>query len=450
MKYLEAVDKIRGIEANYDLMSIKCNGISIWPLVRINLIDRLDERDLTMKDNGRKAAAIVLKTLFKHNPFAAFRRHKIWLFAGYERRKVIGGENVLRVSGAVVEAEPDTLVIEKPSHLQLNRCDAISPERHIISESWLLLLIHLFASILKITKQKIENEELLKAILEELNVDFDYKGSLRLLFAQKKVMSFLLHVLPNPKKVIIECPYTIMGYVWAFHNKDIHVVEMQHGVLNREHYAYNSYYHSNELYPDELWCFGDDEYQYLISNECHYCNIIKKTGLYFLELTNRFFVEDIFKEYRKNYDKIVLVAGQRGYEQIMASFTEEIAKEDKNSLFVYVPRTTEETVKITAENVIYTPRVNIYEYMKWCDIHLTISSTTAIECQYYKKPTIFYDYEKLGSTYYQNVLKEVNGIRYVMSPQEYLKALQDLNQSEIHYKECFTSNTVKIIQNLLN
>jgi len=450
MRYLDAVEFVRNLETNHDLMSIKSNNVSIWPLLRINLIDHLCERDHTNKESGRKAVSIVLRTLFAHNPFSFFKRHRIWLFAGFERRKVLGDYNILRISGGVVEAEPDTLVIEKPSQLQLLNKRKRVAEKFVVSESWILLLVHIFAFLSKMKKTKIENEGLLKDVLKETGAKYDYYSSIRLLHAQYKVINILLKTLPSPQEVIIECPYMVMGYVWAFHDRKIPVIEMQHGVLNRDHYAYCSCYHSNELYPDEIWCFGDDEYNYLTSKECHYCNNVEKTGLYFLEMTNRFFTKDIFTEDRKKYKKIVLVAGQRGYEQVMASFTDSVAQCNKEDLFIYVPRTTEETVKICQDNVRYTPGVNIYEYMKWCDIHLTISSTTAIECQYYHKPTVFYDYEGLGSKYYGDVLNDDNGIIYISEPNEYMKAVNNIQMERITFKECFTPNTVENIKSLLN
>lgn len=451
MKYLDAVESIKKLESDYDLSIIKLKGVSVWPLLRINLIDRLCDRDETMKTNGGSAVKLVLHTLFAYNPFKLFGRHKIWLFAGYERRKRVGNNNILRISGGVVEAAPSTLVIEKPSALQLQGKNGRVSEKHIVSESWMLLIVHLLATLNRVFGViHIENEKLLKDVLHELNVTFDYHSSLRILLAQKGVSNCLLRMCHRPEKVIIECPYPVMGYVWAFHQHGIPVIEMQHGVLNKQHYAYCSKYHSDVLYPDEIWCFGEDEYNYLTSEECHYCSKVEKIGLYFLEVTDKFFKSDPFEKERRLYKYIVLVAGQRGYEKDLASFTDEVACKEKDSLFVYVPRTLDEKVEFTQDNVVYRPGVNIYQYMKWCDLHLTISSTTVLECQYFRKPTIFYDYEKLGSTYYGEVLTEKNAIWYVNAPHEFGGAFKALTDGEYHYKECFTAGTVEKIMKLLN
>lgn len=449
MNYLDAVNTVGKMENTFDVMSIKCNGISIWPLLRINLIDRMCERDVTMKDNGNKAIKLVLLTLFKYNPFSILKKRKIWLFAGYERRRTLGVEHILRISGGISKVEPDTLVIEKPSQMQLGDKNKHIPEKHIISESWFLLFVHVIASLYKFKKLKVENESIIKELLSELGVKFDYYSSISLLIAQYKFVKLLTTILPCPKVAIIECPYAIMGYVWAFHKKNIPVIEMQHGVLNSQHYAYCSHYHSYELYPDEIWVFGEDEYNYLKSDKCHYCKIVKKTGLYFLEVANEFFKEDVFKEERKTFESIVLVAGQRGYEQVLASFVDEISCQSPRSCFIYVPRTIEEKIVTHQANVLYRPGINIYEYMKWCDFHLTISSTTAIECQYFHKPTIFYDYENLGTQYYGSVLNSENGAFYVNNVEEYYDAIDTLKNKIFAFKECFTPGTINIIGNSL-
>lgn len=80
-----------------------------------------------------------------------------------------------------------------------------------------------------------------------------------------------------------------MGYVWSLHEHGIPVIELQHGVLNDKHYAYNSEYRSNELYPDTLCVFGDDEYNYMQSDGCYYCKDVRKTGLYYMELAKTAF-----------------------------------------------------------------------------------------------------------------------------------------------------------------
>lgn len=450
MIYLEAVEQIKAIEEKYEVMSIKTHGISVWPLLRVRLFERITGDDVIRKSSGKSAIKQVLSTLFYYNPLLFFRKYKVWVFSHNGSRNVIGNKRIERTTGCVIDAEPQTLFVEKPDMHQVEFPRKSIPEKQIVSESWLLLLVHLVAKLYPLRLIKITNEICLKEILNNEKIQFDYKNSIRVLIAQKKVFDFLLKIVPNPKKIIIECPYTIMGYVWSLHSHGIKVIEMQHGVLNKHHYAYNSIYPSKFLYPDEMWVFGEEEYKFMSGRDCNYCNDINIVGLYFLDYARKYFSDNPFAVYKNEGLKVCLVAGQTGYEDQMASFIGEIASHNKDCLFVYVPRSVDTKLVFKSENVVFKPGVNIYEYMIWCEIHLTISSTTCLECQFYHKPTIFYDYEKRASVYYGEILKPENGAIYISEPNAFSEALNKLANMNICYREIFANNTVQKMKELLN
>ena len=450
MTYLEAVALIKTIEQKHNMMLVKYKGVSVWPLLRINIIDTISGNNDTMKSTGLSAVKQVLSTLFYYNPLKFFCKHKIWLFTAYERRKEIEGKKILRVSGCVIEVEPDTLVIEKPSPDQCSHPRSEVTEKTIVSESWLLFMVHALAILSRPFSIKLENEKILRDVLGEYGIMFDYVSAIRILVSQKKVFDLFLALLPKPKKVIIECPYSIMGYVWSLHNHGILVIELQHGVLNDKHYAYNSQFHSSILYPDEICVFGESEYNYLTSRENHYCKIVHKTGLYYLELAKKSFTKDVFIEYRGLYSSIILVAGQRGYEEVMANYVKAAAQSSPHCLFVYVPRSKDAGLTFNQNNIIYRPGINIYEYMIWCDVHLTISSTTCLECHYYHKPTIFFNYSDMSVSYYSKVLSEKNGAIYTNDVKEFGIALKKVLSQKFEYKEIFAHDTARKISEIIN
>lgn len=451
MTYLESVQLLRDIESKYDVSSVKFKNVQIWPFIRIKLFERISGADTNLKPSKKSGIRIVLSTLFYYNPFKYFKKSKTWLFSSFERRKQIGDRAVMRISGAIVDIEPETLVIEKPTDYQCSTPRNLVREANIVSESWILLFVHFIAFFLKLFRLKINREDVIKRILEENGLSFDYKTEIKLLYAQKKTMDYLLRIFHKPKKVFIECPYPVMGYIWSMHHHNIKVTELQHGVLNNLHYAYNSLYHSNEFYPDRMCVFGDVEFKYLTGEQCHYCKDIVRTGLYFLEVADKFFVSDVFSIYREDYKHVVLVAGQTGYEKQLVEFINVIALEAKDCIFIYVPRSLEEQFVFNRNNIVFQPGINIYEYMKWCDIHLTISSTTCLECQYFKKPTVFYDYEGRSSNYYRNVLNEDNGVYYINDCNGFTNALRsvDNNKDLFTYKEIFSHDTMDVFRRLV-
>lgn len=451
MTYLESVRLLHEIESSYDVFSIKYKGIPIWPYLRIKLFEKTSGTDVVYKPSTKTGIILVLSNLFYYNPFNFFKKSSVWVFSSFERRKQIGNNAIMRVSGGVVSAYPETLVIEKPSTSQSKIPRKAIPEKRIVSESWILFFAHFFAVLLKPFHFKFDGEEVLDTILKGIRLDFDCQSELRLLLAQKKTIDILLRITHIPKKVFVECPYTIMGYIWSLHEHGVHITELQHGALNENHYAYNSLFHSKEFYPDQICVFGDVEYDYFKSDNCNYCKNVVRTGLYFLEIADQSFITDVFSSYRNSYKSIVLVSGQLGYEKKLSEFVNTVASVSKDILFVYVPRTNEESLVFSETNIIFCPCVNIYEYMKWCDVHLTISSTTCLECQYFKKPTLFYDYDGLASNYYKSVLSEENGVYYMNNATEFEEAIIFIEnyRDAFKYKDIFAHGSVDRIKHLI-
>ena len=447
MTYLEAVELIRQIEDKYDVMSVKYKGISVWPHLRLYLLDRVSGQT-EIKGTGT-IIKVVFRSLFAYNPFRFFKHYTIWLFTGCERRKRIDGKMIHRISGGFSASNSDYLMIEKPNvtigHYKREEIE----EKNIISEAWLLVLFHLIQVITRPFNQTIENEGILKTILNDYKLRFDYGHYVRSLNAKRLSLLYLIKLTKRPKLAVIECPYNSMGYVWAFHQKGVKVLEMQHGVVSRSHNAYNAKAYEPMLNPDEICVFGSAEYRYFTEEEPQYTPKIYMTGLYMLEKSDEFFKQDVFSEYRKKYNKVVVCSGQNGCEDKLSLFVNEIAVEHSDLIFVYIPRSSNADLTFTEENVVLAREINIYQYLKWADIHITISSTTCLEAQYFGTPTIFYDFNSMASTYYGDLLKEENGAFYISTQKDFSSALLSLKQNRFNYLEVFAHQHIDKINYVL-
>ena len=80
---------------------------------------------------------------------------------------------------------------------------------------------------------------------------------------------------------------------------------------------------------------------------------------------------------------------------------------------------------------------------------MTISSTTGLESQYFKTPTIFYDDQKIASRYFKGVLDESNGVRFVETPEQFTAALADLYSHNFSYREIIAHNHIKRIKEVI-
>lgn len=448
MQTLEGVKLIKDIEQKFDVMSIKYKGVSVWPFLRIYL----KESVTTQRENTVSASNIklVLKCLFAYNPFSAFKHHDVWSFTACDRRKRLGDKMVHRISGSFAAEKVNCLMIEKPlkgiGHYQKKEIE----ERDIISESWLLMSFHAMEALSRGAKIKLDNEELIEKILKDYNLKFNYLRYVRILEAQRRAMRLMLALSSKPKVAFIECPYDTMGYLWAFHEKGIKVVELQHGSLNGNHIAYNAEEYERKTNPDCICVFGEDEYNYFVNDKPQFAPQVRMTGLYMLERADHFFADDVFLKDRASYKAVVVIAGQPVYEEKLSKFVDAIAALHQELLFVYIPRQKRDDLVFDSDNVRLVYGVNIYQYLKWADIHMTITSTTGLESQFFRTPTIFYDDKRIASRYFDGVLREENGVRFVETSDQFTTAFNDLYGHDFSYREIFAHHHVKRIMEVLN
>lgn len=447
MEYLEAIKKFGEIEKKYDVMAIRYKGISVWPYLRIYLFDTIVTRKAV--DHSSSALLLVLRSLFKFNPIKFFKHYKVWSYSASITRKKIGENYEHHVSGYLHKSGYSVLTVEfsSPGTREIKR--EAMPERNIVSSSWSILLAAVIDVLTRPFPIGIEKEDLLHEIIAELGVNFNYKMRIRRLLAQKWARDIILAIGYNPELVILECYYTNMGNIWSFHNHKIPVVEMQHGVVNKNHNAYNSRFHSEELYPDELCVYGEEEYNYFVNKKPPFAKKITQTGMYMLDQAGKYFTKDIFERQRKVYDKIIVVAGETVIEDKMSLFIDEVAKRCLNCYFVYIPRRKAE-YHFSSPNVKYIFGVNIYEYLKWCDILVTHASTTGIEAHYFRKPVMFYDFDGIAKEYYGNIINQKNGAFYVHSLDEFIKTIMNIDVQKYSFRELFAHNSERRMAKVLS
>lgn len=448
MEYLESVRLLKEVEKQFDVMSVKYKGVSVWPYVRCYLVDMLGYQ------KARKPTAsnvfFILKNLFTYNPFVISKQMNIWSYSGVITRKKIGDKYYHHVSGAIPFITERVLNLENPESSRPHLKKKEIPEKYIISNAWSILLSRGLEYFLRLKRFSVENSKVFDDINNKYNIAFDYKFRIRLLYAQKLATDLLLKVGKKPKVVAMECPYDQMGYVWSFHEHCIPVVELQHGVLNDNHYAYNSIFHGGILAPDEICVYGDEEFNFLNSRKVPFCSKVTKTGLFILDKAEQYFDTDIFENERKTYKKIVVVAGQSDCEKDLLAFIEEASKKTPNVFYAYIPRRVC-TLNCNSDNVKIFFNVNIYQYLKWCDIHCTVSSTTCLESQYFGKPNIFVELNNTAKLYYGNLLKEENGSFFANSAETFISVLNKCsNKCNYIFLNLFTKGNVERLKEVFN
>lgn len=445
MEHIEAVKLIQLIESERPVMGIKYKGISVWPFLRIYIADALSDTVRAQKAS-KDTIKSVLEGLFFYGLLPLLKKKSIWVFTNVERRKRLGGLNIHRVCGSISELENENALFWEKPGVGIRPCKKEERfEKSVISEAILLMLTSIIEKIGK--PKEIEGQNIMEGILNDYDFSFNYKGKINHLFAQYQSMKLLLQICPKPKVCFIESPFSEMGVVMAFKEKNVPVIELQHGVINEHHLGYNAPFSSKEMYPDGICVYGQSEYDYLEKRKERYCKDIYQTGYYFIDKASCFFENDVFLSYRNNYKKIILVSGQVPEER-MFSFTKALA-DNKNYLFVYVPRNHYGN-ESNLDNLQIWNGANIYECIKWCDIHVTMYSTTCLEAQFFHKPTIFYNQENLSRQYYGDTLSEENGCYYVDTIADFWAAVKVLEEQTIEFKEMFAHDTLTNMRRVLN
>lgn len=448
MEYLEGVRLIKEVEEKYDVMSVKFKGISVWPMLRTYMFmaDTDNQKPFTA---SRSTILAVLKGVFFYSWAPLFKRHKIWVATSSRDRKIVRGKYINRTLGAICRIDDNALIWESSTPFVPNVPKKSIEEINIVSGNISLLIKYVLKYLLFLWKPKIECEDVLKQICEDYNYEFDYRSYIRRLYAEKKTTDMLLAVLPKPEKEVLICSYGQFGNVWSLKNHGIKVIELQHGVLNAHHYGYNPKCFSKELYPDVMCVMGEVEYLYFTEENTNFCKHIEKVGLYMLDYAKEVFTEDLFAEYRSHYKAIMVVAGQKLIEDKIQHFFEELAQRKPEYLFVYIPREPNTENIMKEPNILFCPGVNIYEYLKWCDLHCTVSSTTCLESQFFSKGTLFWDRDNIATEYYGNVLKPENGVAYVKTVEEANDALESLLNGGFKYRDMFYQGNVERLKEVL-
>ena len=423
----EQTKTLQEIENNYDVLQITYRNISLWAVLRINLADVLNEKTIGVRERGEASFAVLktlLKSLFYFNPFKIFKKYDIWLFDAAEQRKLFENKAILRNSGAVPEHFEKTLVIESPfPKFHANKKQIF--DKNVVSTALFYFLTFVFESYFRLISLKFNGEPVLKQINSAYHLCFDYKSTFYRFWAQYRAMSFLLKITKKPKVAVLICPSTKMGFVLAFKQKNIKVVEIQHGVINKNHPAYNSYYANSQYFPDEIYVFGDTEKQIFEQENKCFINpkFVYPVGNYFLEKIKNTPIPNLFAEQRKQYEVIVVVAGQEYVENQLFNFLNQAAKINNKLFFAYIPRIEKDYTQFIKATNIGIFNGSIHEFITSGDIHATICSTACLEANYLGKTNVFINLDNYARLYYEPVFQSTAGAYFAETPEEFVSLI---------------------------
>ena len=270
-------------------------------------------------------------------------------------------------------------------------------------------------------------------------------------------MKTWLKIFPNPKLVLVSVAYTNFGYIRAFKERGVKVVEFQHGLITKNHHAY-FYTKSFDAiqFPDEIATVGlkeknvfDDENNFPVKS-------IMPIGSYILD----YYVGKTVKN--TSFQKRVLFAMQDGEigEKLIQFIVEIIKILPKNIELIIQPRRTaiSEYYKSYPEikNVSVSSQ-DFYSELLTCDIHSTVYSTTAIEALSLGKQNILINIDNLSVEQLHAVIGENEYTFIANTPSEFLELIsvnsfveKDLiiKSNNLNVKSGYKNNINKLLEEI--
>lgn len=448
---------IKHIEEKYDVKSVQYKSLSLWLELRSRIylaISLGQESTLTINTKTYKA---VFKTMF-YGFFNWFRPYDTWIFSAKINRLNIDGKYHDRLYEYIGEKFKKSLFIEVTTDFHYNRSCVES--KYIVSKSALILLekvIGLFISTRGIDISEIER------IKKDFKINYNPNYAIKKMIAQYRVMRFLLFF-KKPKIVFLSPAYTAYGYVKALKEKGVKVIEVQHGVILKEHFGYNiKEVFSKDYFVDNILTFGEQEIEVFKNGKgINYKNVIPVGNFYLDYIHANYSPDEKLAEVINNYKKSFVVSLQEIDKtaslipNILAS-----AKTNPDYLFILKPRKKSveyyESTYENVENVIFIQDINIYQLILQTDFHVTVYSTCAIEAPALGRKNILFNINNLSKDIFEHTLTNSKTSVYVDDVDEFNKIIQNIgvpNELEVRtehgavLKSNYKKNIDLFIQNL--
>ena len=425
-------NKIQQIESDHDLKKVKMEGIPVWIYIRSHFFLKLFEKKTTGVSLKSSNLISIFFSSFR-GLFKWFKQYDYWFITGSNLRRSIDGKQYNILFDFPASQLEKALVIELPLYKHSKR--NVTASKNLTSKGILILLETLYTKIF-LRKSKIENQNTLEELQNKYAVKIPYIPLSKKMVAQYKVMKWILKY-KKPKVIFINTSYTNFGYIKAFKEKNIPVIEFQHGSIGIDHYSYNIFIDfDHSFFPDYILTFGEQEKNvFKKPNQWKVDKKIIPIGSFIIENTlKNFSPDESINKLKKDFDytfSVSLQETEKGYKLIKELII--IAVKNKNLLFIFSPRSKTEIelrqMFNLPKNIIFTPQLNVYEVILHSDYHITIYSTCALEAPSLGVKNILYNIDNKAYSYYKDVLHE-NTTFFVNNEEEFMDVVKNNSNTE--------------------
>tara|TARA_B100001287_G_scaffold267435_1_gene262549 strand:+ start:10490 stop:11884 length:1395 start_codon:yes stop_codon:yes gene_type:complete len=438
-------DLINRIETKFNVNRIKIHKYNlefeVYPWIKAKLFHKL----VTGKESLASRSLTSLFKQFKSILYGTWnlflRKYDIWAFTNSVERIEINGTFTDKLFDPIASYHKGKVLIIEFQYFKTFSLHKIASQ-YAASKALFLISEEIYKRIFLGKKIKISNRKLITEIENELGCNIDVDAIVKKNIAQYKMMKFWLKILPHPKSIFLSVSYNHFGYIRAFKEVGIPVVEFQHGVISENHQAYNYKVSlSPNQFPDALAVFGSYEKEYLLKHSLlsiHDVFVIGRsiTENYLNTTRDSMAVERICVSLQDG------IIGDKAI-QFLIDFNK--ISSSKYTFHLVARRTSESKYRSKfsfPDNFIFA-KENIYETVAKCDIHVTAYSTVASEALSLGRRSILINIENKAKEVFASILGSNPYAHFIENHQELMGIL---NKHSTNYpsKDIAASNDKNI------
>lgn len=417
----------------------------VYPWIKSRIFHKVMMGIEVLQEKNSSVFLAQVRSLF-YGFFSFFKRYDAWAFTNSSERVLLEGKYLDKVMDPLTIARPiKLLVVELQLFNHFKRSKVAS--KRVVSKAWIVFLEEFYMRLF-LRKVPLQGEKVLSEMETILNDKVNIDIVIRKYLAQYRIMKFMLWLLPNPKLVFQTVSYGNFGYIRAWKEAGIRVVEMQHGLIGDGHhgYVYHKSFNENQ-FPDDILVFGEQDKQFFETQTIIPIKRAIPVGRYMLNYYKQNAVPNQIPV------KTILVSLQDTEWSIaLLNFILEIDSVQPGKYnWIIQPRRTQEAVYRKQyefpDNFSFSD-CSVYEAMGNADAHLTIFSTTAIESISIGKPTFLYDFENAATTYLGQFLASNPNAYFCSTVESFIDSCSALKLESID--KIAESNSSNISSDYLN
>jgi hypothetical protein len=429
-------------------------SFEIYPWLKGRLFHKMITGHETFQKKNFKLYLKQLLSLF-YGCWNIFGRYDIWVFTTSMERRLVDGKYVDKLFDYIGnELGYKTLIFELRVFQYIPYRKIAS--RKAISRSVLMLMETVYAKLF-LRKVELEGREELKELLKTVEGGVDHPWLIRKYLAQYRIMKMLLKRFPNPKLVMMSVAYTNFGYIQAFKEKGIKVVEMQHGVITDNHHAYFYAVQMDAMqFPDVILTNGECQKEVFSGENKFPLDAVIPVGSYIIDHYKH---RTTSKQKKKMQVLFAMQEGEIGDK--LVDFILNLSKEYNHLLDIIIQPRRMAPADYTQKwpelvNVGFSTS-SFYNAIGKVDAHSTIYSTTAIESLSMGVPNILVNIEGQSLEQLGNVIGNNPYTHLVETPETFVSALEKvrgvngeevLKSNEYNIKPAFKKNIKEVIKTL--